>query len=79
MIVITCKFCSSTDTRISNGQRKVSYDGDLFEFIRCERCASYFLVPNLTEMQLENSIHLKILKQTIPLQISKKTRVDFLT
>ena len=53
MIEITCKFCSSNDTRISNGQRKVAYDGDLFEFIRCKRCTSYFLVPNLTEMQLE--------------------------
>ncbi len=53
MIGRTCKFCYSTDTKSSNGQRKVSYDGALFEFIKCGRCTSYFLVPNLTEKQLE--------------------------
>jgi 2-polyprenyl-3-methyl-5-hydroxy-6-metoxy-1,4-benzoquinol methylase len=53
MIESTCKFCSSTDTKSSKGQRKVSYDGALFEFIKCGRCTSYFLAPNLTEKQLE--------------------------
>lgn len=53
MIKINCKFCSSAETKSSNDQRKVSYDNKIFEFKKCLKCKSYFLIPTLTDSQLE--------------------------
>lgn len=78
MIGITCKFCYSIDTKTSNGQRKVSYDGDLFEFIRCKRCTSYFLVPNLTEMQLEKLYSSEYIEANDPASDIEKDESRFL-